>query len=139
MNLHEEPAGVDLIALDSPFIAEPRAETSEASSVSEQLDFEGAWNKLSNANLRGWCDSPIDVVVRRLQGMQRKMSVTAADEQPFQGDLKIFIPPDQASVSNNEGFAALRLREGEEESCLWHLRCEDGDLRASIRMLLTDA
>lgn len=76
---------MDLIALDSPFIAEPRAETSEASSMAEQLDFEGAWNKLSNANLRGWCDSPIDVVVRRLQGMQRKMSVTAADEQPFQG------------------------------------------------------
>ena len=40
---------------------------------------------------------------------------------------------------DNEGLALLRLREGEEESCLWHLRCEDGNLRASIRTLLTDA
>lgn len=83
------------------------------------------------------------------------MSVTPADQVPFKGehrsrhfvthsliffsgDLKIMVVPEPGSA-DNEGLAALRLREGEEESCLWHLRCEDGDLRASIRTLLTDA
>ncbi|GJE90878.1 hypothetical protein PsYK624_070220 [Phanerochaete sordida] len=129
----------DLIALESPFISDPPAVSqSQASSVAEE-DFEAAWDRLQHGNLRGWCDSPIDVVVRRLQSLQRKMRVTPADEAPFQGDLKIFIPSEDASSARKEGLATLRLREGEEESCLWHLRCEDGDLRASIRTLLTDA
>lgn len=52
-----------------------------------ELDFENVWNKLHDVNLRGWCDSPIDVVVRRLQSIQRHMRVTAADQLPFQGNL----------------------------------------------------
>lgn len=55
------------------------------------------------------------------------------------GDLKILITSATFSAADSKGLALLRLREGEEESCLWHLRCEDGNLRASIRTLLTDA
>ncbi|KAI0705845.1 ARM repeat-containing protein [Cytidiella melzeri] len=128
----------DLIALDSPFLVEPPMTVSGTSSVVE-LDFEAAWNKLQNANLRGWCDSPIDVVVRRLQSIQRQMRVTPADQLPFQGDLKILMCPELAEGIDQDGFAALRLREGEEDSCLWHLRCDEGGLRSTIRTLLTDA
>lgn len=133
---------------------------SGTSSVTE-LDFELVWNKLHHANLRGWCDSPIDFAVRRLQSIQRRMRVIATDQLPFQGqlpqefffdvcrslmhlisplagDLKILISPELVDGSD-DGFAALRLREGEDESCLWHLRCEEGGLRATIRTLLTDA
>jgi AP-4 complex subunit epsilon-1 len=55
------------------------------------------------------------------------------------GDLKILICPELLESSDQDGFAALRLREGEEDSCLWHLRCEEGGLRSTIRTLLTDA
>ncbi|KAI0737673.1 hypothetical protein BC629DRAFT_1300621 [Irpex lacteus] len=135
----DAPSKSDLIALDSPFLTEPPSApaVSVTSSVAE-LDFEGVWNKLHGANLRGWCDSPIDVVVRRLQSIQRRMRVTAADQPPFQGDLKILICPELLD-NEQEGYAALRLREGEEDSCLWHLRCEEGGLRSTIRTLLTDA
>jgi AP-4 complex subunit epsilon-1 len=74
----------DLITLDSPFLAEPPTTVSGTSSVAE-LDFQGVWDRLRDANLRGWCDSPIDVVVRRLQSIQKRMRVTAADQLPFQG------------------------------------------------------
>ncbi len=40
--------------------------------------------------------------------------------------------------SDTTGIAVLRLREGDDESCLWHLRCEDEALGASIKALLTD-
>lgn len=57
----------------------------------------------------------------------------------FLGDLKILIFP-EVGVS---GFkaperAALTLRESEEESCLWRLRCDDPQLRSDIKRLLTD-
>ncbi len=72
---------VDLIALDSPFISEP---ASGIPTVAD-LDFEVTWSKLSQANLRGWCESPIEAIVRQLQGMQHKIRVISADQPPFKG------------------------------------------------------
>lgn len=34
--------------------------------------------------------------------------------------------------------AVLRLRESEEESCLWRLRCDNAQQRIRIKRLLTD-
>ena len=73
---------VDLIALDSPFIAEPPA---AASSTQPEADFKALWDGLAKANMRGWCESPVEAVVRRLQTMQRTMRVIAADQPPFHG------------------------------------------------------
>ena len=50
-------------------------------------DFQLTWDKLSKANMRGWCESAIDLVVLKLQGMQLKMRVVPADQSPFQGML----------------------------------------------------
>lgn len=73
----------DLIALDSPFISEPPVDSQASSGV--EVDFESVWNRLQHANLRGWCDSPIEVAVRRLQGLQRKMQVISTEAVPFIG------------------------------------------------------
>ena len=48
-------------------------------------DFQLTWDKLAKANMRGWCESAIDLVVLKLQGMQLKMRVIPADQSPFQG------------------------------------------------------
>jgi hypothetical protein len=55
------------------------------------------------------------------------------------GDLKILILPGVGGP----GFkvperAVLKLRESEEDSCLWQLRCDDPQLRSDIKRLLTD-
>jgi AP-4 complex subunit epsilon-1 len=47
------------------------------------------------------------------------------------GDLKIMISAESGSV-------AIRLRESEDESCLWRLRCGDAGLRTTIKRLLTE-
>jgi AP-4 complex subunit epsilon-1 len=78
-----QASAADLIALDSPFISDPPVKDPTASTT--EANFESVWNRLQHANLRGWCDSPIDVVVRRLQGLQRKMRVISVDEPPFKG------------------------------------------------------
>ncbi|TCD66013.1 hypothetical protein EIP91_001913 [Steccherinum ochraceum] len=125
---------VDLLGLDSPFISEPPA--SASSSVSADLDFEKIWNTLAHANSRGWCEVTIDVVVRKLQSMQHTLQVTASDQPPFQGELKIILTPSLSS--EHQGIAVVRLKESEDESCLWQLRCADDNLRSHIRNLLTD-
>jgi AP-4 complex subunit epsilon-1 len=50
------------------------------------------------------------------------------------GELKILL-----SESQNEfRHAAMRLRDREDDSCLWRLRCDDDGLRTRIRRLLTE-
>jgi hypothetical protein len=49
---------------------------------------------------------------------------------------------DDASVDSTEdatATAALRLSAGEEESCLWQMRCDDAGLAGRVRALLSDA
>lgn len=49
------------------------------------------------------------------------------------GELKVFVKGPEP-----QQYATLRLREGEDESCLWHLRCDDVELRTSIKRLIQD-
>jgi AP-4 complex subunit epsilon-1 len=89
------------------------------------------------------------------------MRVIAVDQPPFEGmsSLKtgrtmlrsIFVParltgelkvlvvasPNSPLEEPKQG-AAIRLRESEEESCLWRLRCDDLELRTTIKRLLED-
>ncbi|KAJ3492134.1 hypothetical protein NLI96_g234 [Meripilus lineatus] len=130
---------VDLIAFDSPFLTDPPGPSSIASSVIEP-DFEKLWDALAKGNSRGWCESAIEEVVRRLQGMKdRRMTVKPADQSPFQGDLKILIYTSSGESVDHQPSAALRLKESDDESCLWHLRCIDEELRKDIKSLLTDS
>jgi len=119
---------VDLIALDSPFIMDPLDPNSGS-----LPDFEDIWNALEGFGARGWCEMSTDVVVRRLQGLRYRLNVIAIDRPPFEGDLKLLISLESGSAS-----AAIRLRESEDESCLWRLRCEDAELRTTIKRLLTE-
>ncbi|KAG8214010.1 armadillo-type protein [Butyriboletus roseoflavus] len=116
---------VDLIALDSPFIAEPAKE------VSADTDFRAAWESMENANVRGWCEASLDMIVRLLQSLQYRMRVIATDQPPFEGELKVLVQGPEP-----QQHATLRLREGEDESCLWRLRCDDLELRTSIKRLM---
>jgi len=116
---------VDLIAFDSPFISDPP----DQESAEAEPDFESTWNALQNSSARGWCELSIDIVVRRLQGLRRRLKVIAAELPPFKGDFKILI-------SSGSDVAALRLRESDDESCLWRLRCSNSELRTSIKRSL---
>lgn len=39
----------------------------------------------------------------------------------------------------DQPLAALRLKESDDQSCLWHLRCVDEGLREAVKKLLTDS
>jgi AP-4 complex subunit epsilon-1 len=61
------------------------------------------------------------------------------------GSLKVLVKQsdtsaDDASVDSarGAGTAALRLREGEDESCLWQMRCDDEALGMQIKARLSD-
>ncbi|TFY54482.1 hypothetical protein EVG20_g9685 [Dentipellis fragilis] len=89
-------------------------------------DFAASWDSLEKYNSRGWCEMPSEGVVRKLQGLQHRMAVFSADQPPFEGELKVLLarlPAGDAKLGG--GAAALRLRESEDESCLWRLRCDD--------------
>ncbi|TBU35735.1 ARM repeat-containing protein [Dichomitus squalens] len=141
--LDEEPptgtgsGAADLIALDSPFISEPAGPSlaNTISSIMEQ-DFEATWNSLESGAARGWCEASIDAVLRRLQGLQRRLRVTERDRPPFEGDLKIVIAPESADKWSKKELAAIRLKESDDDSCLWWLRCEDDELRNIVKATL---
>ncbi|KAF8134583.1 armadillo-type protein [Boletus edulis] len=116
---------VELIALDSPFMTEPAKE------VPIDADFMAAWDSMENANVRGWCEASLDMIVRLLQSLQFRMRVIATDQPPFEGGFLVQGP-------ESRQHATLRLREGEDESCLWRLRCDDPELRTSIKRLMED-
>lgn len=107
---------------------------------------------MENTNVRGWCEASLDIIVRLLQSLQYRMRVIATDQPPFEGaggpcgsfflltkpvisigELKVLVQGPEPRQ-----FATLRLREGEDESCLWRLRCDDLDLRTSIKRLMED-
>ncbi|OSD08617.1 ARM repeat-containing protein [Trametes coccinea BRFM310] len=132
--LDEDASAPDLIALDSPFIPEPTQ--SIASTLSEaEHDFESTWNALESSTSRGWCEASIDTVLRKLQALHRRLKVTERDRSPFEGDLKIVVCPDTLGASP-KGLAAIRLKESDDDSCLWWLRCEDEELRNIIKATL---
>lgn len=131
-------------------MAEPALSIASTLSIAEH-DFEATWSSLESSTSRGWCESSMDAVLRRLQGLQRRLKVTERDRPPFEGmrcyadtyrrailtvvpgDLKIVICPDIAAPPSREGLAAVRLKESDDDSCLWWLRCEDEQLRNIIK------
>ncbi|KAI6000552.1 armadillo-type protein [Pisolithus albus] len=115
---------VSLIALDSPFIA-------DHVDTRPEPNFEERWNSMQNSNLRGWCEASTDTIVGVLQTLQLYMRVIAADQPPFEGEVKVLVHGTPA-----DEYAALRLRDGNEEGCLWRLRCDDLALRMTIKRLL---
>ncbi|KAI0780693.1 ARM repeat-containing protein [Trametes elegans] len=133
--LDEEPSGTDLIALDSPFMSEPAPSIASTLSIADH-DFETTWNSFEGSPSRGWCEASIDTVLRRLQSLQRRLLVTERDRPPFDGDLKIVICPSAAAASAKEGLAVIRLKESDDDSCLWWLRCEDEELRNIVKATL---
>ncbi|KAI0362383.1 ARM repeat-containing protein [Trametes cingulata] len=133
--LDEETSGTDLIALDSPFISEPAPSIASTLSIAEH-DFEATWESLESSTARGWCEASIDAILRRLQGLQRHLKVTERDRPPFEGDLKVVICPEAPTPSSRVGLAAIRLKESDDDSCLWWLRCEDEQLKNIIKATL---
>ncbi|KAG2150452.1 armadillo-type protein [Suillus clintonianus] len=124
---------VDLISLDTAFSEVP------VTFLTPEPNFEEVWDAMENSNLRGWCESSMDNVVRLLQSLQHSMRVIAVDQPPFEGELKVLVVASSDSpLAEPKQGAALRLRESEEESCLWRLRCDDLELRTTIKRLLED-
>ena len=79
----------DLIALDSPFIADPPDPIlpKDQEALSQSIDFKSMWNSLDNFNSRGWCERSSDDVVRLLQKLRLKLQVISSDQEPFKGPL----------------------------------------------------
>ena len=119
-------------------------------------DFEDIWNSFdASCDLRGWCSASIDNVTRRLQCVEHyRLAVIATELPPFIGRLRLPLSLAESAclrcligelkitmVANNTASFSrqmlIRLREIEEESCLWRLRCEDNGLRAHVQTLLT--
>ncbi|KAG1751650.1 armadillo-type protein [Suillus paluster] len=124
---------VDLISLDATFSEVP------VTVLTPEPDFEEVWDAMETSNFRGWCESSMDNIVRLLQSLQHSMRVIAVDQPPFEGELKVLVVvPSDSSLVEPTRYAALRLRESEEESCLWRLRCDDIELRTTIKRLLED-
>ncbi|KAF8160934.1 armadillo-type protein [Crassisporium funariophilum] len=135
---------VDLITLDSPFQSDLPPD-SELPSMSQDIsDFEDIWNSFGpSCDLRGWSSASIDSVTRRLQRMDgNRLAVISAELPPFMGnlagELKIMVSSSESSTNAFQSHSTLlRLRESDEDSCLWRLRCEDSGVRARIQNLLT--
>lgn len=144
---------MDLISLDSPFLPEPVVSLSQAilsspapvhNPVSEvqqaiyspEQDFTRIWNAREKHNARGWTEAPLDVIVRRLQTIQLHLVVLSADQPPFEGELKIILRRDALSSS---GTAAMRLKDSDEDGCLWRLRCDDERFVAHLNSVLCES
>ncbi|KAF9647646.1 ARM repeat-containing protein [Thelephora ganbajun] len=128
----------DLIALDSPFIADlpdPIAREDPGTS-SQSIDFESIWNSSGSSNSRGWCEQSSDDTVRLLQKLQLRLRVISADQPPFKGELKIVAV--KLPQPGPPYPALLRIKESEDgdESCLWRMRCLDNSLRLQVKHLL---
>ena len=85
--MFREASRVDLISLESPF-----QDDSEFVNFTEPVesgdDFDAIWQSFGDScDLRGWCNIPVDKVVRRLQWVeQHYLRVIPADLAPFTGN-----------------------------------------------------
>ncbi|TFK44520.1 armadillo-type protein [Crucibulum laeve] len=138
--LEDASSRMDLITLDSPFISDPLGGDTEKSKKdgTHAPDFEKIWDSLADSSgARGWYSDSIDTMVRRLQGLDRhRLQVISAGDPPFMGEYHLFR---EGVDRQGEGEGAVvRVRESEEEGCLWRLRCGDAPLRIRIKRLLTE-
>ncbi|KAF4598384.1 hypothetical protein EYR38_006786 [Pleurotus pulmonarius] len=122
---------MDLIAFDTP----TAPDECQLNMSSEDLDFEATWDSLSDTSgARGWCSILMEGVLRILQQSLEgyRLQVIAVDYPPFLGELKILI------TDGSTSHALVRLKESEEDSCLWRMRCADAGLRTRLKRLFAD-
>ncbi|KAH6914184.1 armadillo-type protein [Coprinopsis sp. MPI-PUGE-AT-0042] len=126
-----EPARPDLISLDSPspFVSE------DGQGLSLSEEFQERWTKVGDGHdARGWCNASVTAAVRRLQQSNgARLKLLAGDMPPFIGEVKVVLE----SVES-KAMALLRIREDEDDSCLWRLRTQDRDLRNVVKGCLSD-
>ncbi|KAL4080340.1 armadillo-type protein [Scleroderma yunnanense] len=122
--MNDKESVMDLITLDAS------AATDDVDRSPEPT-FEEVWNSMEKSNVRGWCEVSMDAVVRLLQSLQFHMRVIAVDQPPFEGELKVLV----LGLPSGK-YAALRLRDGDGDSCLWRFRCDDLETRTTIKRLL---
>ena len=97
------------------------------------------------------------VTVRRLQQLKAtRLKLLAADSPPFIG-MSIsytscfetlptvclhFFPAGEVKVclenAETKGVALVRVREDEDDSCLWRLRTQDAELRTLVKGCMSD-
>ncbi|KAG8944909.1 hypothetical protein FRC04_001349 [Tulasnella sp. 424] len=143
---------VDLITLESPFHAEPPTTFAEALRPDTQPEgsnglteesflqsFDAAWNSIKSTT-RGWSESPPATVAGGLQdaGLGFIMAFPSleadikAKNQGFH-DNEIL---GMLLTSDGQVSAAIRLRPGEDDSSLWILKCDNVDLKSTVRKVL---
>ncbi|KAG6844408.1 hypothetical protein H0H87_007063 [Tephrocybe sp. NHM501043] len=114
---------VDLITLDSPFVSDP-----SDVEIGDEANFDGVWNSSNDGDVRGWFNGSVAVAVKRLQTLEHvRLRVISVDLPPYLGDLKVIV------LFAESAQAALRLRESDDDSCLWRLRCSERGLRDNIK------
>jgi hypothetical protein len=100
-----QAARIDLIAFDSPFISDPGEDLGFTPEPEPEPSFEVTWKVLEKTNARGWCDSSMDVALRRLQGQDMRLKVIPVDQPPFEGALShgsympCFLTSDPSTIS----------------------------------------
>ena len=86
VNAIPQTSRVDLIAFDSPFVAEPWQEQRPDEAVSESGPvFERAWGALQTFDTRGWSATSVDGIIGRLQDQGLHLRITSSDKLPFEG------------------------------------------------------
>ncbi len=133
--------------------------TSYASLPETNFDVIWAECEASGNSTRGWLDAPLDSAVLRLQGIGMHIDVVPIDDAPFQGkclrsflcplqfllcilligELKVIIKAEPSESEDNIAkVAAVRLRDGEEGSCLWQMRSSDHALLLLAKQALCE-
>ncbi|KAF8904368.1 armadillo-type protein [Gymnopilus junonius] len=126
----QSDAGVlDLINLESPHPTGALGRDECSSLYGGNRGFEALWNMFGEGgDLRGWCNLSMDRLLRRLQGVDQYMLGLLF----LSGELKIVMISNETNIN----AVALRLRESEEDSCLWRLRCANPMVGGYIQTIL---
>ncbi|KDR75335.1 hypothetical protein GALMADRAFT_140851 [Galerina marginata CBS 339.88] len=133
--IEPETSRVDLINLESPYPTDMSTPLESSDTLGDHQNFEDLWTSFQvPCDLRGWCNASIDTLLRRLQRLDNlHLRVISADLPPFIGELKILIDSNEGT---NSELITLRLRESEEDSCLWRLRCASALVGEPIQAVL---
>ncbi|KAG6821044.1 hypothetical protein H0H93_007934 [Arthromyces matolae] len=105
------------------------SEPLERSKLSDQTEFEGLWVLMEGGDTRGWFSGTVSAAVERIESMKQvRLKIIHADLPPYEGDMKMIV-----FDQGDRAQAVLRMKESEEDSCLWRLRCMEKVLSEEIR------
>ncbi|KAJ3842106.1 armadillo-type protein [Lentinula raphanica] len=130
----------DLIAFDSPFVAEPPDSSLmsvDVGSPASQLEFDALWES-HGTEVRGWYEHSIERLLRQLRLMDAsnvEVSVIEASSPPYPGETKVLLRSKPHATPAS--CAVLRIKESEEDGSLWKLR-GNMPLHATVRNFLTE-